>query len=167
MLQQWKWTFPIKINPYWSISGAWARPIKWKNDPIVNLWILGHDSCRMTRTDFWKTKPNMEEFFPEIGPAPALEIEMSKNSSKMTSLGSKQLFWNFSKLSLPIISELGLNPTTLLLCRIKNDSCRCSYFKLNPFLYSWIALWRQFLISNSSILESDFWLLSGDRSQKI
>ena len=41
-----------------------------QNEPLlVNFQYISQtdESWRMIRTDFWKTQPNMEEFFPEIG----------------------------------------------------------------------------------------------------
>ena len=52
----------VILNPYWHISGAWARPISGKliQSPILEFW-------GMSETDFWK-----------IGLARDRKIEISK-----------------------------------------------------------------------------------------
>ena len=36
----------ICLNPYWQISGAWARTYYWKTHSIINVIIFGHDTGR-------------------------------------------------------------------------------------------------------------------------
>ena len=45
------------INPYWQISGVWVGPIPGKliQQSILEFWGI-------TRANFWKTHPNMDEF---------------------------------------------------------------------------------------------------------
>ena len=73
------------LNPYWQISGAWARPIfeKLIQSSILEFW-------GVTQADFWKTHPNMDKFSKN---RPSSCLIFFKNW-----IGNKNDGWIFQKL---------------------------------------------------------------------
>ena len=62
------WNGKKSFNPYWKISGSWARQISGKliQNRAFSRKMIFKEFPGVTQTDFWKTHPNMDEFSTSV-----------------------------------------------------------------------------------------------------